>query len=113
MTQQLKKMNLEVRFPGSSSDLFDGLHAPPALLPLPCFTSPQPGNSRLQELQHFLIKVLPAAGGSQTTIALVTSAITRTHITRNYNYQGGKKQKNKKKLKLPQDLHLAELILDC
>lgn len=93
MTQQLKKMNLEVRFPGSSSDLFDRLHAPPALLPLPCFTSPQPGNARLQELQHFLIKVLPAAGGSQTTIALVTSAITRTHITKIIIAKGKKKKK--------------------
>lgn len=108
MTQQVIKMSLKIGFPGFSSDLSDGLHALPALPPLPCLPPPPASHARLQELQHFLIEVLHAAGGSQTTIVSVTSAVTRTHITKMIITKG-----KKKTLQLPWDLHLAELILGC
>lgn len=65
MTQQVVKMSLKNGFPGSSSDLSEGLHAPPVLSPPPCLPSPSK-LCKTTRTAAFPRKSLACSWGSQT-----------------------------------------------
>lgn len=92
MTQQVVKMSLRNGFPGSSSALSEGLHAPPALVPsLPSLPSPSK-LSKTARTAAFPHKSLACSWGKfDTTTVLVPSAVTRTQITKMIVTTGEKK----------------------